>query len=181
MDFTYYDENLGLNIQVKSNSNELIFINEDIGIKVNYLDLQEEIENLINDGVYEQFNDIIGDYNIPDEIEEMKQNISNEETFEIEYYDNEITEDFNIANTEELAKNYVYNDEHNLYEGGVKTRSKKNIEIIKLLKGIEQENRQATSEEQIILAGYNGFGGLANVLTPNKVGFEEEYNAFKIY
>ncbi|MDE6357694.1 MAG: SAM-dependent methyltransferase, partial [Eubacteriales bacterium] len=140
---------------------------------------RKKIENLINDGIYERYIDNIGDYNIPDEIDEMNQDISNEEVFETEYYDNEITEDFTIENTEELAKNYVYSDEHNLYDGGIKTKAKKNIEIIKLLKEIEQENRLATSEEQIILAGYNGFGGLANALTPNKVGFEEEYNAFK--
>ena len=108
----------------------------------------------------------------------MEQTISNEEIFENEYVDNEITEDFSLDNTEE-TQNYIYSEEHNLYDGGVKTKCKKNIEIIKLLKQLEEENRQATKEEQIILAGYNGFGGLANALTPNKVGFEEEYNTFK--
>ncbi len=138
-----------------------------------------KIENL-EDEEQDLFEDIdkIGDYNIPDEIEEMEQTISNEEIFENEYVDNEITEDFSLDNTEE-TQNYIYSEEHNLYDGGVKTKCKKNIEIIKLLKQLEEENRQATKEEQIILAGYNGFGGLANALTPNKVGFEEEYNTFK--
>lgn len=108
----------------------------------------------------------------------MRQEISNEELFETGYYDNEITEDFRLDDSIEETQNYVYSEEHNLYDGGIKTRARKNIEIITLLKKIEEEDRQATPEEQKILAGYNGFGGLANVLG-NKVGFEEEYQTFR--
>ena len=105
------------------------------------------------------------------------QYISNEEIFENQYYDNEITEDFSLNDVEN--NNYIYEEEHNLYDGGVKTKCNTNIEIIKLLKELEKQGRLATPEEQKILAGYNGFGGLANALTPNKIGFEEQYKAFK--
>ena len=178
LDFSYYDETLGINIKVQANENGLTFINEDIGVKFTYEYLQEKLQTAIEDGVYENYVNEIGDYNIPDEIEEMEQEISNQELFETEYYDNEITEDFTLNNNIEETQNYVYSEEHNLYDGGIKTRARKNIEIITLLKEIEEENRQATSEEQIVLAGYNGFGGLANVLG-NKIGFEEEYQTFK--
>ena len=179
LDFYYYDESLGLNIEVNASESGLTLINEDIGIKFTYENLQELLQIAIEDGVYDNYVNEIGDYNIPDELEEMGQEILNEELFENEYYThNEITEDFTLDNSIEETQNYVYSEEHNLYDGGAKTRARKNIEIINLLKKIEEEDRQATPEEQIILAGYNGFGGIANVLG-NKIGFEEEYQTFK--
>lgn len=179
LDFYYYDESLGLNIEVNASESGLTLINEDIGVKFTYENLQELLQIAIEDGVYDNYVNEIGDYNIPDELEEMGQEISNEELFENEYYtDNEITEDFTLDNSIEETQNYVYSEEHNLYDGGAKTRARKNIEIINLLKKIEEEDRQATPEEQIILAGYNGFGGIANTLG-NKIGFEEEYQTFK--
>ncbi len=75
--------------------------------------------------------------------------------------------------------NYSYSPEHNLYDGGAKTKCKANIEAIKLLKRLEEIGQPATSEQQIILAGYVGWGGLANALTPNKAGWESEYAEIK--
>ena len=178
LDLLYYDENLGINIQVLANENGLTFINEDTKTTFSYNEINETINNYIKDGVYEEYIDNIGNYNIPDEIHEMKQEFSNEELFENEYYDNEITEYFVLNNDIKENQNYIYNEEDNLYDGGAKTRARKNIEIITLLKKLEEEDRQATTEEQKILAGYNGFGGIANALG-NKVGFEEEYQTFK--
>lgn len=72
--------------------------------------------------------------------------------------------------------NYHYQPEHHLYEGGPKTKFRNNVEAIRLLKRLQQENRVATTEEQIILARFVGWGGLANALTPGKEGWEKEYN-----
>lgn len=47
-----------------------------------------------------------------------------------------------------------------LLETGKKTKTRKNIESIRLLKKIEEENRLAAPEEQAILAQYSGWGGL---------------------
>lgn len=44
---------------------------------------------------------------------------------------------------------------------GLKTKYQENIEAIKLLKILEDENRNATEDEKIILAKYNGWGGLS--------------------
>lgn len=71
--------------------------------------------------------------------------------------------------------NYHYDETHHLIANGAKTKCKNNIEAIRLLKQIEKEQRPATSEEQIILARYVGWGGLSEALTPNKVGWEKEY------
>ncbi|MCI8548372.1 MAG: hypothetical protein HFJ38_05735 [Bacilli bacterium] len=43
---------------------------------------------------------------------------------------------------------------------GLKRKYEENIEAIKLLKQLEYEDRDATDEEKIILARYNGWGGL---------------------
>lgn len=72
--------------------------------------------------------------------------------------------------------NYHYQPEHRLYEGGPKAKFRNNVEAIRLLKQLQQENRIATTEEQIILARFVGWGGLANALTPGKEGWEKEYD-----
>ena len=50
---------------------------------------------------------------------------------------------------------------------------------IKLLKQIELEKRTATPEEQIILARYVGWGGLANAFSSTASGWENEYQELK--
>lgn len=72
--------------------------------------------------------------------------------------------------------NYHYQPQHRLYEGGPKTKFHNNVEAIRLLKHLQQENRMASTEEQIILARFVGWGGLANALTPGKPGWEKEYD-----
>jgi hypothetical protein len=50
-----------------------------------------------------------------------------------------------------------------------------NVEAVSLVKELEENNRQATSEEQAILAKYVGWGGLANVFFDRYTGkFEDE-------
>ena len=59
---------------------------------------------------------------------------------------------------------------------GPKTRLRQIIASIRLLKELEQEGRLATSEEQHILAGFTGFGGVANVAFRQPDGnFREGY------
>lgn len=50
-------------------------------------------------------------------------------------------------------------------EGGLKTRYRNNIAAVQTLKRIEQEGRQATPEEQVILAKYVGWGGIPQVFS----------------
>lgn len=75
--------------------------------------------------------------------------------------------------------NYVYSDDHHLYDGGPKEKCGNNIAAIRLMKQLEEENRHATKEEQLILAKYVGWGGLANALTPGKSGWERQYDMLK--
>lgn len=75
--------------------------------------------------------------------------------------------------------NYHFSEEHHLYNGGAKTKCKNNIAAIRLLKELQAQERMANAEEQITLARFVGWGGLANALTPGKSGWESEYAELK--
>lgn len=80
-----------------------------------------------------------------------------------------------------IAKtNFRYSEDYNLYPNGAKTKYKNNIEAIKLLKKIESEKRLANAEEQIILARYVGWGGIANAFSDTASGWGNEYQELKV-
>jgi len=57
-------------------------------------------------------------------------------------------------------RNFVITPDFPLGEGGAKTKAAANLEAIRTLKKIEEENRAATPEEQAVLARYVGWGGI---------------------
>lgn len=59
--------------------------------------------------------------------------------------------------------------------GGEKSRFKTNIEAIKLLHKIETEGRNATAEEQIVLAKYVGWGGISAAFNADNNAWSNEY------
>ncbi|WP_242850600.1 DEAD/DEAH box helicase family protein [Clostridium lundense] len=75
--------------------------------------------------------------------------------------------------------NYSYSPEDEIGVGGLKTKFRNNIEAIKALKVIEEENRLATPEEQKILAKYVGWGGMAQAFDINSTGWNSEYTELK--
>lgn len=89
-------------------------------------------------------------------------------------YSHAIMDDFHARAWGE-GLNYHYSPDHHLYDGGPKTKCKNNIEAIRLLKELQAQGRIATAEEQITLARFVGWGGLAGALTPEKSGWEKEY------
>ncbi|CCZ18575.1 putative helicase [Clostridium sp. CAG:780] len=70
-------------------------------------------------------------------------------------------------------------DNNSLGEGTQKEKVRKNIEAIKLLHKLEDENRLANKEEQEILSKYVGWGGLPDVFDENKDNWSKEYNELK--
>lgn len=64
-------------------------------------------------------------------------------------------------------ENFKITDNH-LGEGTPKEKYQNNINAIKLLHTLEDENRNATHEEQEILSKYVGWGGLADYFDENK-------------
>lgn len=78
--------------------------------------------------------------------------------------------------TTEEKINYHITD-NDIGIGTPKERYKNNIEAIKTLKQIENENRLATKEEQEILTKYVGWGGLSDAFDENK--WKNEYDELK--
>lgn len=79
----------------------------------------------------------------------------------------------------QAANNFHFSEDYDLYPSGAKTKYKNNVTAIKLLKQLELEKRTATQEEQIVLARYVGWGGLANAFSSTAAGWENEYQELK--
>ncbi len=78
----------------------------------------------------------------------------------------------------ENVDNYRITDDH-LGEGGAKTKFRRNMDAIILLKKLESENRQATPDEQEILAQYVGWGGLPDAFDESKPAWTSEVRELK--
>lgn len=100
----------------------------------------------------------------------------------------EVSQEFidGLENFEELyeekreSTQINYHIENNsLGEGTPKEKVRRNIEAIKLLKKLEEENRLATKEEQEVLVQYVGWGGLPDTFDKNKANWSEEYHELK--
>ena len=79
---------------------------------------------------------------------------------------------------QESRSQYQIKDEH-LGEGTAKEKFRANLMAIQLLKKCEEENRFATPEEQEILAGYVGWGGLSDAFDETKSSWSTEYLELK--
>ena len=76
------------------------------------------------------------------------------------------------------ARNFHISDNH-LGEGGPKQKFSRNVEAIRTLQTLENENRNATPEEQENLSQYVGWGGLADAFDPDKDSWAKEYTQLK--
>ena len=74
--------------------------------------------------------------------------------------------------------NYQITDDH-LGEGGAKTKFRRNMNAINLLKLIEEEHRLATPEEQETLSQYVGWGGLQQAFDADNDQWRSEYAELK--
>ena len=85
-----------------------------------------------------------------------------------------------IKENKSLQEKINYHIENNnLGEGTSKEKVRRNIEAIKLLNKLEDENRLANKEEQEILAQYVGWGGLPDVFDESKDNWHNEYMELK--
>ena len=98
-----------------------------------------------------------------------------------EYLDEDIAKN-EVDNFEKLRIpriDYSYSASDDIGAGGPKVKFQSNLEAIKLLKQIEDENRLATADEQKILCKYVGWGGLAEAFDPNNSSWSNEYMQLK--
>ena len=92
---------------------------------------------------------------------------------------NEVPEDV-IATQEQkqLRINFVITDD-NLGTGGQKTKYNWNVDAIRLLNQLEEQNRLATLEEQEILSHYVGWAGIPQVFDEQNSQWAKEYAELK--
>lgn len=62
-----------------------------------------------------------------------------------------------------------------LENGGAKTRFRNNVNAIRTMQSIKSEQRQATQEEQAVLAQYVGWGGMPQAFDPTNAQWSAEY------
>lgn len=115
------------------------------------------------------------DHSEPEDIEEIEAEEKESSAFllqkESETGDREIPEDIPAAD-------FRIRDAH-LGEGSTKVKYQRNISAIKLLKALEEDDRNASAEEQEILSQYVGWGGMPEAFDERKQGWREEYRELK--
>ena len=79
---------------------------------------------------------------------------------------------------EQEPHNFHITDD-DLGSGGPKAKFKANMEAIRLLKELEQDQRLATSEEQEVLSRYVGWGGIPQAFEERNSAWAEEYTQLK--
>lgn len=109
-----------------------------------------------------------------DENEKEEQNISIEPTFQAPPKANAYT--FDLHPEIPIADRYNYNfAEKEIETVGKKERFRRNMEAIRVLKECEFDNRFATPEEQEILSGYVGWGGISEAFDENNDAWADEF------
>ena len=101
-----------------------------------------------------------------------------EHTTEIEETADNISGAVEEALSVPMPENFHITDDH-LGAGGLKTKFRNNIEAIKTLQLIEQENRYATPEEQEVLSRYIGWGGMPQAFDSENSDWSKEYAELK--
>ena len=109
-----------------------------------------------------------------DENEKEEQNISIEPTFQAPPKSNAYA--FDLHPEIPIADRHNYNfAEKEIETVGKKERFRRNMEAIRVLKECEFENRFATPEEQEILSGYVGWGGISEAFDENNDAWADEF------
>lgn len=109
-----------------------------------------------------------------DENEKEEQNISIEPAFQAPPKANPYT--FDLHPEIPIADRHNYNfAEKEIETVGKKERFRRNMEAIRVLKECEFDNRFATPEEQEILSGYVGWGGISEAFDENNDAWADEF------
>lgn len=86
-----------------------------------------------------------------------------------------IREQQQLTEKEKTLSDYTLSSDDYSDLGGEKSRFKHNLEAIKTLKAIESENRNATPDEQKVLAKYVGWGGLSSAFNESNNAWADEH------
>ena len=108
--------------------------------------------------------------------EEAEQESAAEGREPVSLPEHQISDDTPAAFSGEKRNYRIYEDPE---PAGKKQRFKQNIEAIRLLKTLEAEGRYAEKDEQEILAGYAGWGGIPEAFEPEDSRWSTEYEELK--
>ncbi len=109
-------------------------------------------------------------------------------TFEIIDKNEYITQNDDIIHKESSADSDIHDNDNKInyhfskdfsVKSGAKSKYQENIAAIKTLKILEKENRNATPEEQEILAHYVGWGGITQAFDERNEKWSKEYTELK--
>ena len=125
--------------------------------------------------------DIVSASEPEEDIEDTEsEQIISEPEVELEIKPEEETE------SEDIKEQIVEQEPHNFHitdddlgSGGPKAKFKANMEAIRLLKELEQEQRLATQEEQEVLSRYVGWGGIPQAFEERNSAWAAEYTQLK--
>ena len=133
------------------------------------------------DGYQMSLFDIVSASEPEEDIEDAEpEQIVSEPEAELEIKTEEETgpEDIKGQIVEQEPHNFHITDD-DLGAGGPKAKFKANMEAIRLLKGLEQNQRLATPEEQEVLSRYVGWGGIPQAFEERNSAWAEEYTQLK--
>ena len=145
---------------------------------INYFgDVSTIIFRAIYDTVKKQCKEILKEQESQKQLKEQKTINASEHSIELPVRELEM-EDIPSVPPVPRPDNFRITDDA-LGTGGAKEKFRNNLAAIKTLHQIEQEHRYATEEEQQILSGYVGWGGLAEVFDETKEHWKTEYEQLK--
>lgn len=117
-------------------------------------------------------------FEMPAEYNDFEDVTAEEILDEIGDQSDEVTPEAADQNVADVPYNYHISGQIDRV-GGVKTRFKDNVSAIRLLKRLEEEQRLATPDEQVVLSGYVGWGGISQAFDSNNDTWKKEYEELK--
>lgn len=156
--------------QISDDSMQNIIFTGGMHEEVFFSDIEEELKNIVESEKVENKTEISKTEKWEKDTSVVIEDFENQELEEIEQ------EEIHVQDTKETVTNYKILQENDRQIPS--ERLDGNIQAIRVLKEIEKENRNATKEEQKILSGYVGWGGLSEVFDESKVGQWEKARNF---
>lgn len=169
----YHDEGEGFTIHTEK---------DDIWERMPQPELERLERILGREALYFQFQEQIDNAENLEELQEVRYSIMENESSYFPEISERVWKDYEkkeqALSIEFPAVHYQITDDQLGY-GTPKEKFRANVKAIQTLKKCESENRNASPEEQDILARYVGWGGLADAFDENKLSWIGEYEELK--
>lgn len=180
----YHDDGDGFTIHTEKN---------DIWGRMSEPELERLEQVLQRETLYFHYRNEIADANNLADLDEIGYEIMEEESSFFQSISDRVWNDYEqkqkdltlpqpeeaIPQVEPVAPVNFHITDDQLGIGTLKEKFQANINAIQTLKQCERENRFATPDEQEILSGYVGWGGLADAFDENKPSWTNEYQELK--